>query len=164
VSQTAPGARAPRRPRRTDVLLLLQAAGLAGLAWPGPPRWRLPRGATPAAVAVGVAGAALVEEGVRFLGRDLTPFVDPRNGAELRTAGPFEISRHPVYAGLLALGACTATLRRRPEPLAAFAVLAAVLHVKAGVEEQRLRERFGVAYDDYAARTPRLLGLPGPAR
>jgi len=86
----------------------------------------------------------------------------PRGGARLQTAGPYEISRNPVYAGLLVAGAAVAVLRRRPEPLVAFAALAAVLHVKSGVEEARLRDRFGDEYAVYAARTPRLIGLPRP--
>jgi protein-S-isoprenylcysteine O-methyltransferase Ste14 len=64
---------------------------------------------------------------------------------------------------LLGVGAAVALLRRRPEPRVALTVLAAVLHVKAGVEERRLHERFGDAYVEYAARTPRLIGLPRPA-
>ena len=147
---------------RADLLVLAQALAGAGLLWPGRARWRLPRALTVACLVAGAAGTALAEEGVRFLGRDLTPFVAPRDGARLQTAGPYEISRNPVYAGLLVAGAAVAVLRRRPEPLAAFAVLATVLHVKSGVEEGRLRERFGDEYAVYAARTPRLLGLPRP--
>lgn len=150
--------------RRADLLVLAQAVAAAGLLWPGRPRWRLPRAVTGACLLAGAAGAALAEEGVRFLGRDLTPFVAPRPGARLQTAGPYEISRNPVYAGLLVGGGALAVLRRRLEPLAAFALLAAVLHVKSGVEEARLRERFGAEYARYAARTPRLLGLPRPVR
>ncbi|WP_158220941.1 isoprenylcysteine carboxylmethyltransferase family protein [Kineosporia sp. R_H_3] len=155
------GTERPRRPA-ADLLVLAQGLAAAGLLWPGRARWRLPRPVTVACMAAGVAGTALAEEGVRFLGRDLTPFVDPKDGAHLQTAGPYEISRNPVYAGLLVAGAAFAVLRRRPEPLVAFAALAAVLHVKSGVEEQRLRDRFGEEYEVYAARTPRLVGLPRP--
>jgi protein-S-isoprenylcysteine O-methyltransferase Ste14 len=115
---------------------------------------------TAAAALVAAAGSALAAQGARDLGRDLTPFVEPRAGAGLRTTGAYAASRHPVYAGLLSGSAALAVLRRRPEPLAAVAVLAAVLHRKAAVEEGRLRARFGPAYDEYAARTPRLLGVP----
>jgi len=149
---------------RGAALVAAQALALAGLAWPGAPRWRLPRPATALAVATGAAGTVLLEEGLRFLGGDLTPFVEPRPDARLRTTGPYAFSRNPVYAGLLAAAAGAAVLRRRPEPLAAAAALAGVLHVKAGVEERRLRERFGFAYAEYAARTPRLLALPRPGR
>jgi protein-S-isoprenylcysteine O-methyltransferase Ste14 len=149
---------------RTDGLVAAQLLAALGLAWPGRARWRLPRPVAAVAVLVGAAGTALAEEGLRFLGQDLTPFVEPRAQARLQTAGPYEISRNPVYAGLLAAAAATAVLRRRAEPLAAFALLAAALYVKAGVEERLLEERFGVAYEEYAARTPRLVGLPRPGR
>src|SRR5664279_789065 len=149
---------------RSDGLVAAQFLAAAGLAWPGLVRWRLPRPVLALAVLVGAAGTALAEEGARFLGRDLTPFVEPRGQARLQTAGPYEISRNPVYAGLLAVAAAVAVLRRRPEPLVAFAALSVVLHVKVAVEERRLEDRFGVAYQEYAARTPRLVGLPRPGR
>jgi protein-S-isoprenylcysteine O-methyltransferase Ste14 len=158
------GTAAGSSPSRADLLVVGQVLAGLGLLWPGRPRWRLPLPATVGCLALGAAGAALMEEGARFLGRDLTPSVEPRSGARLQTAGPYEISRNPVYAGLLLGSAAVAVLRRRPEPLFAFAALAAVLHVKTGVEEQRLRARFGEAYATYAARTPRLLGLPRPVR
>ncbi|MFN0282832.1 MAG: methyltransferase family protein [Kineosporiaceae bacterium] len=157
-----PGTGAPQARSGADLLVLAQALAGAGLLWPGRARWRLPRTLTAACLVAGAAGTALAEEGLRFLGRDVTPFVAPRGGARLQTAGPYEISRNPVYAGLLVAGAAVAVLRRRPEPLVAFAALAAVLHVKSGVEEARLRDRFGDEYAVYAARTPRLIGLPRP--
>lgn len=144
---------------RATALVVAQTVTAAGLAWPGRALWRLPRPVTALALLAGAAGAALSGAGLRHLGRDLTPFVDPKPGAALRTSGPYAISRNPVYAGLLAGSAGLAVLRRRPEPLIAFAALATVLHVKSGVEEGRLRARFDGVYDAYVASTPRLLGL-----
>jgi protein-S-isoprenylcysteine O-methyltransferase Ste14 len=141
-----------------------QLTALAAVLWPGRPRWGLPRPVTVAAALVAAAGSALAAQGARGLGRDLTPFVEPRAGAGLRTTGAYAASRHPVYAGLLAAAGGLAVLRRRPEPLVAVGVLAAVLHVKSLAEEERLRARFGPAYEDYAARTPRLLGRPRRGR
>jgi len=146
----------------TDALPAAQAVAMAGLLWPGRARWRLPVPVTALAAGFVAAGGVLAEEGLRSLGGDTTPFVEPKPGARLRTAGPYEISRNPVYAGLVLAGAGLAVLRRRPEPLVAAAALAAVLHVKVGVEEKRLRERFGQDYDAYARRTPRLIGMPAP--
>ena len=113
------------------------------------------------AALVAVAGGGLVSlAGLRDIGRDLTPFVDPKVGAGLRTGGSYALSRHPIYGGLLVVSAGVAVLRARPEPLLAVGVLAVVLHVKTGVEERVLRRRFGAEYEQYAARTPRLVGLP----
>jgi protein-S-isoprenylcysteine O-methyltransferase Ste14 len=146
--------------RLGPALVGAQAVSAAAVLWPGRARWRLPRPARSAALGAVLAGGALSLAGVRALGVDLTPFVDPRPGAELRTTGVYQLSRNPIYAGLL-LGVCGfSLLRRRPEPLVAAAALAAVLHVKAGVEERRLTERYGAAYTAYAARTPRLVGRP----
>jgi len=147
---------------RTDALPLAQAVAMVALLWPGRPRWRLPVPATALAAGLVASGGVLAEEGLRFLDGDATPFVEPKPGARLRTEGPYEISRNPVYAGLVVAGAGLAVLRRRPEQLVAAAALAAVLHVKAGVEEKRLHERFGEEYAAYARRTPRLVGLPTP--
>lgn len=147
--------------RRSDGAVAAQLLAMAGLLWPGRGRWRLPWPVTAGAVAVTAAGAALGAAGLRAQGAQLTPRVAPPAGAGLLTDGPYRVSRHPVYAGLLIGAAGWAVLRRRPEPLLAWAALAAVLHLKTDLEERSLRARFGAAYDDYAARTPRMLGRAG---
>jgi protein-S-isoprenylcysteine O-methyltransferase Ste14 len=146
--------------RRNDAVVAAQLACLAGLAWPGRPRWPLPRPVVAASAAATATGAALLLAGAASQGRRLTPRVDPPAGARLLTRGPYALSRHPMYAGLLLAGAGVAVLRRRVEPLLAEVGLAAVLHVKSGLEERSLRARFGAAYDEYAATVPRLAGLP----
>lgn len=133
---------------------------MAGLLWPGRARWRLPRAVRAAAVGVTAAGAAIGVGGLAQLGADATPRVEPRDGADLRTAGLYVVSRNPVYAGLLVGATGFAVLRRRREPLLALAALAGILHLKVLIEERRLRARYGQRYDDYARRTPRLVGLP----
>jgi protein-S-isoprenylcysteine O-methyltransferase Ste14 len=147
--------------QRSDGVVAAQLLAMAGLLWPGRGRWRLPGPVTAGAVAVTAAGAALGAAGLRAQGTRLTPRVEPPAGAGLLTEGPYRVSRHPVYAGLLIGAAGWAVLRRRPEPLLAWAALAAVLHVKTQLEEHSLRARFGSAYDDYASRTPRMLGRAG---
>lgn len=144
--------------KASDGIVAAQLLAAAGLFWPGPPMWTTPGAVRVGAACVVVGGGLLAAAGGRDLGRDLTPFVDPRAGAGLRTGGSYAISRNPIYAGLLAAAVGVAVLRARPEPLIAAAALAAVLHVKTGLEEPRLRERFGAEYARYAARTPRLLG------
>lgn len=134
-----------------------QMAAVAGVFWPGEPRWRLPQ-----AVAVGsavsmVGGTILAAAGAARLGRSVRPLPAPPDGSVLRTDGAYGVVRHPIYAGLLASCTGAAILRARPEPLAAVAVLAAVLHFKAGYEERLLRLRFGAAYEEYAERVPRLV-------
>lgn len=150
----------PRRPEPSDLLVAAQLASLAALAWPGRARWSLPALVRTGAGAALAGGLAVVAASGARLGEGLTPRVAPPLDAVLRTDGPYAVSRHPLYAGLLVAATGAAVLRRRPEPLAAMALLSGVLHVKAGAEERELRWRFGAAYDTYAARTPRLLPVP----
>ena len=78
--------------------------------------------------------------------------------AQLVTAGPYSVCRNPLYffslLGFAGIGFATETL--------SFAVLmvAATLIAYPAViraEEQTLREKFGAAFDEYCARTPRLV-------
>lgn len=149
----------PRRPEPSDLLVAAQLASLAGIAWPGRTRWRLPGIVHAAAGAALVGGLALAAASGARLGKGLTPRVTPPADAVLRTDGPYAVARHPLYAGLLAAATGAAVLRRRPGPLLALAALSSVLHLKAGAEERALRTRFGPSYDAYAARTPRLVPL-----
>ena len=149
-----------------DVLVAAQAAAIAALLWPGPARWDLPAPVALVAVgAVAAGGGLMVAAGAR-LGQRFRVRPGPPDDAVLRTDGPYAFARHPIYAGLLAGGLGFAVLRARPEPLVAWLALSGVLHLKAGLEERLLRDHFGTAYDDYAARVPRLgLGRRGgPAR
>jgi len=139
-----------------DGLVAAQAALIAGLLWPGPARWDLPAPVGVAAIGAVAAGGGLMVAAGGRLGRRFRVRPGPPDGAVLRTDGPYALARHPVYAGLLAGGLGLAVLRARPEPLLAWLALSGVLHLKAGLEERLLRERFGTAYDDYAARVPRL--------
>lgn len=146
-----------------DRIVAAQAAALAGLLWPGRPRWALPRPATLAAVTACIAGGTLAVVGARPHGGRLTPKVAPPDGAALLDDGPYAFSRNPIYAGLLLGGAGLAVLRRRAEPLVALATLALVLTIKTSREEVRLLERFGTPYAEYRSRTPRFLGRVGPS-
>lgn len=143
-----------------DLLVAAQSLAIAGLLWPGRGRWWLPGVVRAGALAVTTAGAILAAAGLRQLGTDVTPRVEPRDAAPLRTSGVYAVSRNPVYAGLLIGATGFAVLRGRREPLLAAAALAGVLHLKVNVEERRLQARFGEEYERYARRTPRLVGLP----
>jgi protein-S-isoprenylcysteine O-methyltransferase Ste14 len=102
---------------------------------------------------VATTGAALAGWAFLALGRDLTPFTRPREGAKLREHGPFGLVRHPVYGGLL-LFFCGLSLAVDLLALAVTALLAAVWAGKAREEEQRLRSRFP-SYAAYAQRVRR---------
>lgn len=145
-----------------DDVVVVQALALAALAWPGRGRWRLPPPAAVVAVGATATGATLgLLAAVPHADR-LTPRVDPPEDLGLVQDGVYALSRNPMYAGLLLAAAGWAVLRRRPEPVVAWAVLAAALQVKARREEHRLQARFGADYERYRARTPRFVGRPRP--
>lgn len=149
------------RLNRADVLVALQFLAIAGIViGPQARAWQLPGLVATLALAALVLGLVFSFAGLAALGRDLTVFVSPPDGARLRTKGPYALSRNPVYAGLLVAMAGLAVLRARPEPLIAWLVLAVVLHFKTGAEQHQLRQRFGAEYEDYAARVPKLVGIP----
>lgn len=143
-----------------DGVVVVQALALAGLAWPGRSRWPLPRPVRALAVGTLLAGGAFGVAAGSAHGGLLTPRVEPPSEAELLTTGVYELSRNPIYAGLLAAGGAWAVLRRRPEPVVAWLVLLAALTAKARHEERRLAARFGTRYAEYRRRTPRFVGLP----
>jgi protein-S-isoprenylcysteine O-methyltransferase Ste14 len=143
-----------------DLLITAQMLSVGALAWPGRARWAVP-GPLRLLAAGAVGGGALLSVVASLPhGTRLTPRVAPPQGAELHTGGPYAVSRHPIYTGLLVGGLGVAVLRRRPEPLLAWVVLAAVLDRKTRREETHLVERFGASYRTYRARTPRLLPTP----
>jgi protein-S-isoprenylcysteine O-methyltransferase Ste14 len=77
--------------------------------------------------------------------------------AQLVTAGPYSVSRNPLYffslLGFAGIGLATETLT-----FAAVMVAATLIAYPAVIrsEEETLRGRFGAAFEEYCARTPRL--------
>jgi protein-S-isoprenylcysteine O-methyltransferase Ste14 len=143
------------------------SAGAAAF-WPGSAKWAVPAVLRVLAFGAIAGGSVLGFRGAVKLGRELRPHPRPPAEAILRTDGVYARVRHPIYTGILLGAGGTAVLRGRPEPLAAVAVLTAILNVKARYEERLLRDHFGVDYDAYAARVPRFIprigsrwGTPG---
>ncbi len=116
-----------------------------------PPIW--PEWVRIAGLPVLLAGLGLGIWAGRTLGSALTPYPLPSDEATLVEQGPYRFVRHPIYvAGLLVfLGyGCISSV-----PATAVVPLLAVLwHLKAGVEERHLSERFA-GYDDYRRRVLR---------
>lgn len=100
-----------------------------------------------------IAGGALSAAGAMSLGPDLRPSPVPAPGTRLRTTGPYAISRHPIYTGLIAaaMGRALASGGRRHR--VAAACLTGLLYVKVGYEERLLGDV--VDYAPYAAAVPR---------
>jgi protein-S-isoprenylcysteine O-methyltransferase Ste14 len=81
---------------------------------------------------------------------------EPRPGGHLVTTGPYRFIRHPMYLAVLLFAAGLLLGDLVPWRFAAFIALAAVLHLKAAIEERLLRGAHP-GYADYARRTPRLI-------
>ncbi|MHA3948202.1 methyltransferase family protein [Cellulomonas bogoriensis] len=142
-----------------DRYVVGQALAVGALLWPGPSRWPAQRAVRAVALTLMLAGGGFSVVAAALHGTRLTPRVEPHEDIDLLVDGPYAVSRHPVYGGLLVATAGWVLLRRRPEPLVAWSALLAVLLAKTRGEEQRLLARFGPAYEAYRARTPRLVGV-----
>jgi protein-S-isoprenylcysteine O-methyltransferase Ste14 len=145
---------------RANWLVVAQFVLLALLLLPGDPLWA-GRQATVLSVLLVITGLVLAGAGVIALGRDLVPWVAPREGATLRTDGVYRLTRNPIYVGLLIATAGWVIWRARIELVVVWVLLVVVLVVKAHLEQHRLLDRFGAAYREYADRTPLLLWARG---
>ena len=125
-----------------------------------PPDW--PSGARTALAVAGVvllvAGAALAVAAGRSLGRAMTPYPRPLEGAQLVETGVYGVVRHPVYTGGL-LFFVGWSLIAGPVALAFTLALAALWAGKIAVEERHLRAAHP-GYEDYTRRVTRRL-VPG---
>ena len=112
-----------------------------------------------AGVALFAAGGALRLWPVFVLGRRFSGLVAIQPAHKLVTGGVYGIIRHPSYLGLLinALGWGLAFRSGIGVALAALNIPPLVARIRA--EETLLRAHFGGAYEDYRARTWRL--VPG---
>jgi protein-S-isoprenylcysteine O-methyltransferase Ste14 len=82
-------------------------------------------------------------------------------GRGLVTTGPFARVRHPLYAiSLFYLGLLTIASSRSWVVAAVWPLSYVVARFWVGFEEKGLDARFGEAWRDYAARTPRFLPWP----
>jgi protein-S-isoprenylcysteine O-methyltransferase len=115
-------------------------------------------------VALSLYALIVVAWTVRTLGRQLIPGLAILPDHVLITAGPYRWLRHPMYSGALALwlGAALGTLNWLL--LAIWPLLAFGVRSELPKEEAMLRDKFGVQYEAYEARTGRLLPRLGGRR
>ena len=139
-------------------LVALWALGRFYLKWD---RRLLPISFEPALAAIGIAlvvlGVLLAAWAKARLGRWFSGSFAVKEGHELVTDGPYAITRHPIYTGILAtvLGAALAWDSLLTLLLAALFVLPLFMHTV--YEESLFEQHFGDAYHDYERRVPRLV-------
>jgi protein-S-isoprenylcysteine O-methyltransferase Ste14 len=78
---------------------------------------------------------------------------------ELRTDGPYAVTRHPIYTGLLGMLLGTVLLNGLGVTLALLVVGAVFLAIRIPIEERLMSETFPDEYSRYRDRVPRL--VPG---
>jgi protein-S-isoprenylcysteine O-methyltransferase Ste14 len=123
--------------------------------------------ASPKALAEGLIVAALMLLAVllftaaaRAMGANWSIVARMREGHELVTGGVFARLRHPIYTAMAAfLVAMAIAFGHLGSLLVALPLFAIGTGVRVREEERLLRDRFGAAYDDYAARVKRF--VPG---
>jgi protein-S-isoprenylcysteine O-methyltransferase Ste14 len=162
-------ARRPHRPRaRSHLTVQVPAACLLIVCFAlllNAHSYNLRMQVTPASVALGALGDALVLAGLGFaiwarvvLGHNWSGLVMMvREGHQLVQDGPYAIVRHPIYTGLIAAILGTAlTLGTLASWIAVASGLAGIL-LRVDVEERLMASEFGDAHAAYRAKTRKLI-------
>jgi len=112
---------------------------------------------------VALAASVLALLGIAWvhatLGRHFSDRLNLQDEHKLVTDGPYRWVRHPMYSFLFLFFIESALLSANTLIAACSILLIANIWVRIKHEEQMLRDHFGPAFDEYAAKTPRL--LPG---
>ena len=151
--------------QRSDRRWLLFVFGVAGVVAVAPhTTWRvfhLCEGR------VQVIGAVLLIVGTAFalwarvvLGTMWSSVPLQRTGHELRTTGPYAITRHPIYTAIISMLIGTALLDGVGVWLPFLLAAVSGLVFKLRAEERLMRAAFGDAYREYAKRVPALVPWP----
>jgi protein-S-isoprenylcysteine O-methyltransferase Ste14 len=80
-------------------------------------------------------------------------------GHQLRTDGPYRITRHPIYTGFLGMALGTVLISEGGVWILVFAIMVVVFAIKIASEERLLKETFGEQYTQYQHDVPQL--IPG---
>ena len=103
-----------------------------------------------------VTGGYFGIAGVVVLGRNRTPFPQPREGSELVQRGIYAHVRHPLYTSVMLTSLGWALLWQSGPALLATLILIPFFHFKARREERWLRGQFP-DYADYERTVPRFI-------
>jgi protein-S-isoprenylcysteine O-methyltransferase Ste14 len=103
-----------------------------------------------------VVGGSFGIAGVAVLGKNRTPFPEPREGSELIQHGIYARVRHPLYTSVMLASLGWALIWQSRASFAAALTLLPFIYAKARQEERWLRNKFP-GYADYARRVPRFL-------
>jgi protein-S-isoprenylcysteine O-methyltransferase Ste14 len=159
------GAAVRRQEGRDLASRLGVALGLAAMASPAQ-LWRPVTVASPLIRLTGVPvllAATTATVAARFaLGSMWSSGAVAREGAGLRTDGPYAVTRHPIYAGIVAMLAGTALTQGGGRWAAILVAVTFVLLAKIRAEERLLSGELPEEYERYRRQVPRL--IPHPRR
>jgi len=82
-----------------------------------------------------------------------------KEGHQLRTSGPYAITRHPIYTGLLGMVLGTTLVAGGGQWIAPFPVALILIEFKIRIEERFMTAEFPQEYPRYRRRVPQL--VPG---
>lgn len=137
------------------ILVAVQMILLAVLIFvPAGDDWTVARPLQVAGLVLRILGLVAIAAGAVNLGRSLRVHPEPSPDAVLKTGGLYRYVRHPIYSGVLLLGAGIALTSGSLIAAGAAVLLFVDFSIKARLEERFLRERFE-DYAAYALRTPR---------
>jgi protein-S-isoprenylcysteine O-methyltransferase Ste14 len=113
-------------------------------------------------VALLLAGTAFTLWARAALGTMWSGSVVAKEAHVLRTDGPYAITRHPIYTGMLAMLTGSTLLAGLGSWLAVLIATVAILLVKIHLEERLLTQLFPGEYEEYRRKVPCL--IPGLRR
>jgi protein-S-isoprenylcysteine O-methyltransferase Ste14 len=110
-------------------------------------------------LAILLAATALTLWARFVLGRMWSAVPAVKEGHQLRTGGPYAITRHPIYTGLLGMLLGTLLLAGAGMWIAPFPVALILIEFKIRIEERFMTAEFPEEYPRYRKRVPQL--VPG---
>jgi protein-S-isoprenylcysteine O-methyltransferase Ste14 len=87
------------------------------------------------------------------LGRNWSAEVRVATGHELVRTGPYRLLRHPIYSAMFGMSIGTAIVFGKLHALVGVGLLTIAYRRKIRLEEERMTEEFGAAYEEYRRRS-----------
>ncbi|WP_302847583.1 isoprenylcysteine carboxylmethyltransferase family protein [Paenibacillus sp. yr247] len=91
------------------------------------------------------------------LGKMWTESAALNKGSELRTDGPYRVTRHPIYTGILGMLLGTTLMNGFGKLLLYFVIAVIILEIKIRAEEMLMIETFKDNYLKYKYKVPKLI-------
>jgi protein-S-isoprenylcysteine O-methyltransferase Ste14 len=153
---------APRAQQALHHLMSLGAFVL--MVWPVSHVGFLGHQLLPRTDAIAVIGVAVLAAGMAFtlwarvcLGRNWSAMVTIKEDHRLIRVGPYALTRHPIYTGLIASMAGTGLALGETRHVLAAGLFAVAYWRKSRIEERWLLQEFGAEYQRYQKEVPALI-------